>query len=75
MGYTKKGHLALRISSGEFLKYLDVSAGEPKISWTNNYEEAMTFFSINSAKPIQTILEDIGEDLDPTIVELDLIIE
>ena len=75
MGFTKKGHLALRISSGEFLKYLDVSEITPQISWTNNYEEAMTFFSINSAKPIQTILEDIQEDLDPTIVELDLIIE
>jgi hypothetical protein len=71
MGYTKKGNLALRISSGEFLKYIDLSGVDPKISWTNNYEEAVTFFSINSAKPIQTILEDF----DPTIVELDLIIE
>ena len=47
MGYTKKGHLALRISSGEFLKYLDVSGVDPKISWTNNYEEAMTFFLLS----------------------------
>lgn len=75
MGYTKKGHLALRISSGEFLNYIDLSGVDPKIFWTNNYEEAMTFFSINSAKPIQTILEDLREDLDPSIVELDLIIE
>jgi hypothetical protein len=57
------------------LKYIDLSGIDPKISWTNNYEEAVTFFSINSAKPIQTILEDLQEDLDPSIVELDLIIE